>query len=77
MTKVEIKPTSLELTQLDIVSVSVNLNTSASVVAQVSNLDGYGYSQILLMEGTDYADWGDDDEYLVQWTLNQLGLQRL
>jgi hypothetical protein len=31
-------------------------------------------SQILQMSGTDYSGWGDNDQYVVDWTLNQLGL---
>lgn len=30
--------------------------------------------QIVFMEGDDYAAWSNDDQYVITWTLNKLGL---
>ena len=40
-------------------------------------LDEYGGcidAQILLLDGSNYSAWGEDDQYIVNWSLNQLGL---
>jgi hypothetical protein len=40
-------------------------------------LDEYGSCisvEILYMDGTNYTSWGENDQYVIDWTLNQLGL---
>jgi|688.fasta_scaffold2662757_1 hypothetical protein len=32
--------------------------------------------QVLNMEGDDYSSWSTDDQYVINWTLDKLGLSR-
>lgn len=72
---IKIKPVTKSLTDLDIRSVSVNLDQSA-IISGVIYGDGVGESFRLEMDGQTYTDWSSDDEYVVNWVLTQLGLQR-
>lgn len=74
--KVNIKPITKILDELEIVGVNVNLDQSAFITAYVKNETGMGYSQQLFMDQTAYALWGENDEYVIDWTLQQLNLQK-
>jgi hypothetical protein len=55
----------------------VELFNSANVHVHFLNEQGQNVNlQVLLMEGADYLAWGDDDQYVVNWTLDKLGLNR-
>ena len=47
----------------------------ATMIAQCFTADGkIGNSKYLVMSGDDYAKWGGDDDYLVNWVNTQLHL---
>jgi hypothetical protein len=53
----------------------VELFSSANIHVHYLNEQGQNINlQILTMSGEDYLAWGDDDQYVVTWTLNKLGL---
>ena len=53
----------------------VDLFTAAEITVRFLDEDHRTIiSQILYMSGADYSGWGDNDQYVVDWTLNQLGL---
>jgi hypothetical protein len=73
---VSIKPVNVSLDTLEIVSVNVNLDKSAYVTTYVKNSTGMGYTNQLFMDTETYLGWSDDDEYVVNWALNELELQK-
>lgn len=47
--------------------------TQATMIIQMFSKDKPDvYSQLLVMEGDAYAQWGGDDEYLINWVNTQL-----
>lgn len=74
--KIKIKPIPEFLNELEINSVSVNLDQSAIIGTYVKNEVGMGYSSQLLMDKEAYALWGENDEYVVEWCLTQLNLEK-
>ena len=61
---------------LYIVNVSVRLDNSATITAFITNEEGMGIQHQLEMDSETYAGWGNDDEYVVNWVLTELGLER-
>lgn len=56
---------------------TVQLFNKAIVHVHYLNDQGQNINlQILNMEGADYLAWGEDDQYVVNWTLDKLGLSR-
>lgn len=78
MEKIQIKPIQLEVTEIEITNVSVNLDKSANINVFYYLKDGRrpvkNFS--LDMDGETYDAWGNDDEYVVNWVLSQLGLEK-
>ena len=74
-TQISVKPVSKTLDMVNINSVGVQLGTSAVISVSVYGAE-VGYSAQLVMSGDDYNSWGDDDTYLENWVLSQLGLER-
>jgi len=55
--------------------VRVDLFNKATLQVQFIGADNQNVKlQILEMSGDDYTAWGTDDQYVVTWTLNKLGL---
>lgn len=53
----------------------VELFNSANIHVHYLNEQGQNINlQVLTMSGDDYLAWGDNDQYVVTWTLNKLGL---
>lgn len=75
MNEIIVKPVSKTLDRVYINSVSVNLGTSAIIGVSVFG-EEVGYSKQLIMSGEAYTQWGDNDTYLENWVLAQLGLER-
>ena len=73
---VTIKPINVTLDTLEILSVNVSLDKSAYITTYVKNDTGMGYTNQLFMDTETYLGWGDDDEYVINWALNQLGLEK-
>jgi hypothetical protein len=51
--------TSFEINQLQ-----VKLNTSAEIFVYLKSGSDIVASELILIEGVDYANWGSDDEYI-------------
>ena len=50
------------------------LNTSATFRVISYDVDGASIeTQFVVLEGTAYSNWGNNDEYVVQYVANQLG----
>lgn len=75
MTKIEIKPVSRQLTTLVIGNISVSLNNDAYVSGQIHN-DNLYETFHLNMPSSVYNQWGTNDDFLIDWVLQELGLQR-
>lgn len=76
MTNVSIVPVVKELTKLQILGVNVSLNRDAYLSASLVNDEGVKISYTLYMDTQTYEQWGSDDEFVINWTLDQLGLQK-
>lgn len=64
-------------TALRVVVTSLDLGVSASIDAQLLNADGSIVEVVSLkLEQPDYSYWGTDDQFVVNWTLQKLGLSR-
>lgn len=71
-----IVPTPRTLELLTIASVNVSLDNSAIVSGVMSGSDKTYESFSLYMDPETYAQWGDNDEFVVDWTCSQLGVQK-
>jgi len=50
------------------------LNTSATFRVILYDIEGASINtQFVVLEGTAYSNWGNNDEYVVQYVANQLG----
>ena len=54
-------------TKFLIKNVTVNINSSATIIILLYPLDGDIISRIIQMEGSDYLNWGIDDNYLINF----------
>jgi hypothetical protein len=60
------------LTSFEINSVSVKLNQSAEVLVYLRSVDNIVASEMVLIEGADYALWSADDSYVINYINNYL-----
>jgi hypothetical protein len=61
------------LTSYEINSVNVILNTSAQVLIYLKNSDNVIVaSEMIIIDGIDYANWGSNDQYIVNFINNYL-----
>lgn len=74
--KIEIKPVQKTLTLLNIVGINVSLDNSAIIQVSILGENNVSQSVTLFMSPEVYAGWGSSDDYVVNWVLNELGLQR-
>ena len=57
---------------MDIIELIVNTSATFRVISY--DLDGASIeTQFVVLEGDAYSDWGNNDEYVVQYVANQLG----
>jgi hypothetical protein len=74
---VEIPQSPIIETAVRVIVLSVDLGMSASIEAQILNSEGVVVEvKHLTLEQPDYSQWGTDDEFVVNWTLQQLGLSK-
>ena len=74
---VEIPQSPIIETSVRVIVLSVNLGVSANIDAQILNAEGTIVEvKSLLLEQPDYSFWGTDDEFIINWTLRQLGLSK-
>lgn len=59
-------------TKFFIKNVTVNINSSATIIVLLCPLVGDIISRIIEMDGEDYANWGSDDNYLIQFIKQKL-----
>jgi hypothetical protein len=60
---------------IDILSCQVDLEVSAKFTVKCAGPNGQTISvQQIVMEGQDYSNWGNDDQYAINFILNKLGL---
>lgn len=54
-------------------SITVNINSSATIIILLyPETSGTIVSRIIEMDGTDYANWGNDDNYLIEFIKQKL-----
>jgi hypothetical protein len=74
---VEIPQSPIIQTAVRVIVLSVNLGVSASIEAQILNTEGVIVAVVpLKLEQPEYSEWGLDDEFVVNWTLQQLGVTK-
>ena len=56
---------------------NIKLYTSVSVIASMFSDKSLVDTKIFNLEGTDYNNWGNDDDYIINYVLTQLGLTKL
>tara|TARA_R110002126_G_scaffold202398_1_gene349828 strand:+ start:3144 stop:3383 length:240 start_codon:yes stop_codon:yes gene_type:complete len=59
-------------TKFLIKNVTVNINSSATIIVLLYPIEGDIISRIIEMDGDDYAKWGSDDNYLIQFIKQKL-----
>lgn len=59
-------------TKFFIKNVTVNINSSATIIVLLYPVEGDIISRIIEMDGDDYAKWGSDDNYLIQFIKQKL-----
>ena len=65
---------TITVNRFEIDSIDIRLFTSANIRVNLFDLAGFRVStRSVLMEGDDYANWGNDDQYIVTFVMNALG----
>ena len=59
-------------TKFFIKNITVNINSSATIIVLLFPVEGDVASRIIEMDGDDYANWGSDDNYLIQFIKQKL-----
>lgn len=82
MSQIIVQDKTVTTTQIvksvEIESGEVKLNQSASFVVKQLDADGRLIAiDRVIIEGNDYTAWGNDDNYVVDFILNKLGLTEL
>ena len=49
----------------EITNVEVQLNSKALVFVNLKNGDNILLTEYIVIDGTDYSNWGSDDEYII------------
>jgi len=72
------KPQSpIVINSVNIVILRVDLGVSADIEAQLLREDGSVVEvKKLTLSQPDYANWGSDDQFVVDWVLTQLGISQ-
>lgn len=69
--------TSLIVKSIEIMSTEVKLNESAYFKVRLLDENGNLINvEKIVMEGTDYSNWGSDDNYVIDFILTSLGLTK-
>lgn len=59
-------------TKFLIKNITVNVNSSATIIILLYPLEGDVVCRIIQMDGDDYANWGSDDTYLIEFIKTKL-----
>jgi|LakMenEpi03Aug12_release.lakeMendotaPanAssembly.Ray.scaffolds.fasta_scaffold3082653_1 hypothetical protein len=79
-TNVNVIPAPYVRPPVDVVSLQIRVQslilfTSATITVFLMGVnDVFLDSRIFVLEGTDYTSWNNDDSYIVNYVLTQLGL---
>lgn len=76
MTNVSIVPVVKELTNLQILGINVSLNRDAIISVCITDGASLKEYYTLLMDTQTYEQWGTNDDFVINWTLDQLGLTK-
>lgn len=76
MTNVSIVPVVKELTNLQILGINVSLNRDAIISVCITDGGSLKEHYTLLMDTQTYEQWGTNDDFVINWTLDQLGLTK-
>lgn len=74
---IQIKPAPRFLTTLTIGGINVSLEQNAIVSGSIVGDNGLRENFSLLMDNETYSQWGSNDSFVIDWTLEQLGLENL
>jgi hypothetical protein len=67
--------TTRTINSIEITEIKVQLNTSAKIVVRLlDENENLINIEILTISETDYTNWGNDDQYIIDYSLTQLGL---
>lgn len=66
------------ITKFTVKSLEVKLTQSANILVDLLDKnDNYAGTEYLEISGDDYANWGSDDDYLVNWIKNNLNIKTI
>ena len=55
--------------------VDVKFKENAEIIVDlVDNTGNYAGTKFLVISGEDYANWGSDDDYIINWIKNNLNI---
>lgn len=82
MSQINVQEKTITTTQvvksIEIESGEVKLNQSASFIVKQLDADGRLIAiERVVISGSDYSAWGNDDAYVVEFILSKLGLTEL
>lgn len=67
--------TTRTINSIEIIETKVQLNTSAKIVVKLLDENGSLINvEVLTISETEYTNWGNDDQYIIDYALTQLGL---
>ena len=67
--------TTRTINSIEIAETIVQLNTSAKIVVKILDENGGLINvEVLTISETDYTNWGNDDQYIIDYALTQLDL---
>jgi len=68
-----VKPV-INITKIQIRVANLELFTSVNIIVILLDNNDYIDTVSYILEGTDYTSWNNDDTYIVDYVLTQLGL---
>jgi hypothetical protein len=72
-----VKPT-VNIAKVQVRIMNVNLFTSVNICAVLMDNNNETLdSKTFFLQGTDYTNWGNDDNYIINYALTKLGLTTL
>jgi hypothetical protein len=74
--EIKVKAVLRTLDTLNIQGVYINIDKSAYISCILKNEDGLYESYNLVMDAETYAGWGSDDNYVINWVMKELGLEK-
>jgi hypothetical protein len=69
--------TTKEVKFIEIEDGQILLNKSATFPVRLLDVDGKLIDvKFIILEGEDYTNWGDEDDYVVDFILSELGMSK-